>query len=121
MIFSIFYNIPNEAIAYRIDSYDITEPELYIPKFLLLKMADFCKNKIKYMLKNNDNIILDYLIQGFRHVGIISNDMDESYIWKAVDEYLLLADVNKMTELYHDMTRKNDNDYAVFSVLEEVD
>jgi hypothetical protein len=121
MIFSVFYNVPGEIIAYRIESYDITEPELYIPKFLLLKMADFCNKKSKYMLKNDEKIILDYLIQGFRHVGIISNDMDESYIWKEVDKYLLLADVNRMTELYNDMTRKNDDGYAAFSVLEEVD
>lgn len=121
MIFSVYYNVPNEIIIYRIDSYDITEPELYIPKFLLLKMADFCDKKKKYMLKNDEKIILDYLIQGFKHVGIINNDVNESYIWKIVDDFLLTADINKMIELYNSMIRKNDVDYAAFSVLEEVD
>jgi hypothetical protein len=125
MIFSVFYNVPNSIVTYRINTYDTTDPELYIPKFLLLKMANYCINKNKYMMnkvfKNNDSIILEYLIQGFKFLGIINNDMDESYVWKVVDNFLLSADVNRIRELYLEMTKVNENGYAVFSVLEEVD
>jgi hypothetical protein len=47
--------------------------------------------------------------------------MDESYVWKVVDNFLLSADVNRIRELYLEMTKVNENGYAVFSVLEEVD
>jgi hypothetical protein len=73
------------------------------------------------VFKNNDSIILEYLIQGFKFLGIINNDMDESYVWKVVDNFLLSADVNRIRELYLEMTKVNENGYAVFSVLEEVD
>jgi hypothetical protein len=122
MIFSVYYNVPNEAVAYRIDSYDITEPHLYIPKFLLLKMTELCNKKNKYMLKNdNDIIILNYLIQGFKHLNVIDRDINELYIWNVIDKFLLLANVNTMTELYNKMITPDDTGYAVFSVLDEVD
>jgi hypothetical protein len=121
MIFSVYYNVPNENIVQRIDTYDVTEPHLYIPKFLLLKLANLSKKKQNWELKNNDNIILPYLIQGFKYLNIIDNDINESYIWSAIDKFLLLANVNTMIDLYNKMITPDDTGYAVFSVLEEVD
>jgi hypothetical protein len=121
MIFSVYYNYPNDPVANRIDSYDITEPELYIPKLLLLKMADLCKKKGNWELKIDEKFVLDFLIEGFKHIGILNPDIDESYIWETINSYLLLADVNTMTELYEKMTKPDNSGYAVFTILEEVD
>lgn len=121
MIFSVYYNYPNDPVANRIDSYDITEPELYIPKLLLLKLADLCKKKINFELKNDDKIILEFLIEGFKRVGVLKQDIDESYIWESINKYLLLSSVNTMTELYNTMTKTDEAGNSVFTVFEEAD
>lgn len=121
MIFSIYYNFPNDDVSHRIDSYDITEPKIYIPKLLLLKMADLCKKKGNWELKIDEKVVLEFLIEGFKHIGILKPDIDESYIWETVNNYLLLADVNIMTELYDKMTKPDNSGYTVFTVYEEVD
>ena len=121
MIFSIYYNFPNDDIVHRIDSYDITEPKIYIPKLLLLKMADLCKKKGNFEIKFDEKIVLEFLIEGFKYIGILKPDIDESYIWETVNNYLLLADVNIMSELYDKMTKPDNSGYAVFTIYEEVD
>ena len=121
MIFTVIYNSRNEDVWYRIDSYNITEPEIYIPKFLLLKLADLSNKKSKFELMNNESLVLKMLIEGFKYVGILENNSDETCIWKIINDYLLSANMDCMINLYNKMTELDNAGYAPFQVVQEVD
>jgi hypothetical protein len=121
MIFSVMCKIPNANAFHYIESYDVTEPELYIPKFLLIKVADFCIKKSKGNLNFNESIILEYLIDAFKSIKFINEDLDFLDIYGHINEYLMNSTELELKNLYQKIINPNEDGYVLFEVLEEVD
>ncbi len=121
MIFSVMYKIPNTEVHHFIDSYDITESDLYIPKFLLLKLANFSMMKFKGNLNFNDSTVLEYLIHGFTSIHFLNEKLDFLEIYERVNDYLLNTTKQELKNFYLDLINPNEDGYAPFEVLEEVD
>ena len=122
MSYTITYNIPNTGDIHFIETYIVPDPSLYIPKFLLLKMADYCYLKTKEKL-DPPNLMekLNYLIQGFKHIGFMNPMMEIKDIKEFVNQYLLNCKENDMVNLYNKMINVNEEGYAPFTVMENVE
>jgi len=121
MIFSVMYRIPNTEVYQFIDRYDVPEPDLYIPKFLLLKLANFSMMKYKGNLKFNDLTVLEYLIDGFRSINFLKEKLNFLDIYEHGNDYLMNTSELELKKLYLDLINPNEDGYAPFEVLEEVD
>lgn len=121
MIYSVMYKVPNTETYHFIDRYDVPEPELYTPKFLLVKLADFSMKKYKGNLNFNESTILEYLIDAFKCINFLTEESDFLEIYEHVNYYLMNTTQLELKKLYLDLTNPNENGYAPFEVLEEVD
>ena len=121
MIFSVMYKIPNTEVYHFIDRYDIPEPELYIPKFLLVKLGDFCMKKSKGNLSFNDSTILEYLIHAFKSIHFLNEKLEFLDIYERTNSYLMNTTQQELKNFYLNLINPNEDGYAPFEVLEEVD
>lgn len=123
MSFTVYYNIPNSDDKQSVGTYhNIVDVKLYIPKLLLLKMADLCHLKIKEKLEPlHLTAELSCLIQGFKHIEFMNHMMEIKDIREHVNQYLLNCSENDMVNLYDRMFTPNEEDYAPFGIMEIVD
>ena len=122
MSYTVYYNIPNTNDTQLIGTYEVSDPGLYIPKFLLLKMADYSYLKNKDKLEPTSlTTDLNCLIQGFKFIGFMNETMEIKDIWNHVNQYLLNSTENDIFNLYYRLFLTNEEDYAPFAVIENVD
>ena len=118
----MIYNIPDTDETHFIGEYNIPDPGLFIPKFLLLKMADYSYLKIKDKLEPvNLMTNLNYLIQGFKSIGFMNQMMDVKDIRDYIDRFLLNTSETDLNNLYNKMISPNEDGYTAFTVMENVD
>jgi hypothetical protein len=118
MSFTVIYNIPDTDETHFIGEYNILNPGLFIPKFLLLKMADYSYLKIKDKLEPvNLMTNLNYLIQGFKSIGFMNQMMDVKDIRDYIDRFLLNTSETDLNNLYNKMISPNEDGYTAFTVM----
>lgn len=122
MSFTVIYNIPDTDETHFIGEYNVTDPSLYIPKFLLLKMADYSHLKIKDKLEPA-NLMADLscLIQGFKIIGFMNPMLEMKDVREYVDKFLLNASENDIINLYNKMLSPTEDGHITFTVMENVD
>ncbi len=122
MSFTVIYNIPDTDDTHFIGEFNVPDPSLYIPKFLLLKMADYSHLKIKDKLEPA-NLMSDLscLIQGFKNIGFMNQMLEMKDVRNYVDNFLLNASENDIINLYNKMISPNEDGYTAFTVMENVD
>ena len=122
MSYTVYYNIPDTNDTHFIGNYEVNDPSLYIPKFLLLKMADYSNLKTKEKLEPvNLMAELNCLVQGFKFIGFLKETTEIKDIWNHVNQYLLNCTETDMFVLYNKLVLTNEEDYAPFTVMENVD
>jgi hypothetical protein len=123
MSFTVYYNIPDSDDKQSIETYNnITNIKLFIPKFLLLKMADYSYLKTKEKLEPlNSMTELNCLIQGFTHIGFMNPMMEIKDIREYINQYLLNCSENDMVNLYNKLFVPNEEGYSPFGIMEIID
>ena len=77
--------------------------------------------KYKGNLNFNDSTILEYLIHAFKTIHFLHEKLDFLDIYECTNDYLMNTTQIELKKFYLDLTNPNEDGYAPFEVLEEVD